>query len=145
MISDPVRIVDSQVGLLAGNTALTADGSGNLNVNLATRLDSTNDSVTAQSGITTPAIYNVTLTSANTEYSQALPNNTKCFEFRCRSAVDVRFAFVTGKVAAPTAPYMTLTGGDWYTSPILNQGTSPSTLYLASATAGVVACIIAWT
>lgn len=93
----------------------------------------------------TPTPYNVTLTNANTEYSQALPANCRAFEFQAQTDVAIRYAFVTGKVAAPTAPYMTLKAGHYYFSPPLNQGVSPSTLYLASATAGTIVCILAWT
>ena len=93
----------------------------------------------------TPAVYNVTLTLADTEYSQALPANCRGFEFQCRTSHDVRFAFVTGKVAGPTAPYMTLKAGDWYYSGPIAQGDAPSTLYLASGTAGVVVEILGWT
>lgn len=97
------------------------------------------------STIKTPAIYNVTLTLADTEYSQALPANCRFFEFQCLTEFDVRFAFETGKVAAPTAPYMTLKSGGYYFSPQINQEGSPSTLYLASSEAGVVVQILAWT
>ena len=86
----------------------------------------------------TPTLYNVTLTNADTEYSQALAS-CKGIEFQARTAVDIRFAFVTGKVATPTAPYMTLKSGQWY----YFDG-SPTTLYLASATAGTVVEIILW-
>ena len=91
-----------------------------------------------------PTVYNVTLTTANTEYSQAMPANCRGFEFQCRTEATVRFAVVTGKVATPTAPYMTLKAGDYYVSFPINQAAAPSTLYLASATAGVIAEIIAW-
>jgi hypothetical protein len=94
--------------------------------------------------IATPTVYNLTLTNANTEYSQAMPANCRGFEFLCRTAFDCRFAFVTGKVATPTAPYMTLKSGYVYSSPDLSQGASPSTLYFASATAAVVMEIMAW-
>jgi hypothetical protein len=100
--------------------------------------------VRADSAITTPTVYNLTLTNANTEYSQAMPANCRGWEFQCRTAVDVRYAFVTGKVATPTAPYMTCKAGNAHNSPGLNQGTSPSTLYFASASAGVVVEITAW-
>ena len=92
--------------------------------------------------VTTPTLYNVTLTSADTEYSQALPANTRDFRFRCRTLYDVRYAFATGKVATPTAPYMTLPAGSDYISD-LNNLTS-ITLYLASAQAGVVVELEAW-
>lgn len=92
-----------------------------------------------------PSGTSVTLTSADTEYSQVLSTNCRRFEFQCRTEVMTRFAFVTGKVAASTAPFMTLKAGDWYDSGPINQGASPSTLYLASSTAGVVIEILAWT
>jgi len=85
---------------------------------------------------TTPTVYNVTLTLANTEYSQALPANTREFRFRCRTLYDVRFAYVTGKVAGSTAPYLTLPAGMDYFSDYNNL--SSQTLYFASSTAAVV-------
>ena len=90
----------------------------------------------------TPTAYNVTLTTAASEYSQELPANTKGFEFQCRTAYDVRFAYVTGKVAGPTAPYLTLKAGSEYYKE--NVKLASTTLYLASAQAGVVVEITAW-
>lgn len=91
-----------------------------------------------------PTIYNVTLTVANTEYSQAMPYYCRGFEFQCRTEHDIRFAFQTGYVATPTAPYMTLKAGDYYYSPDISQDTAQSTLYFASATAGAVVEIVSW-
>ena len=85
---------------------------------------------------TTPTVYNETLTVADTEYDVELPANTKELRFRCRTAFDVRFAWVTGKVAAPTAPYLTLPSGRDYSSDKNNF--TGLTLYLASSEAGVV-------
>jgi len=99
-------------------------------------------------GMAVPATmtpYNLELTLAVTEYSQALPANCLKFHFQCRTANEVRWQIVTGKVAGPTAPYLTLKAGQPYDSPDINQGASPSTLYFASATAGVVMEIVAWT
>ncbi len=92
----------------------------------------------------TLTIYNVTLTNANTEYSQALPANCRGFEFQCQTGVQCRWSNVTGKVATPTAPWMTLRPNAWYVSPPLNQGASPSTLYFGSATAGAIIELIAY-
>ena len=94
--------------------------------------------------VATPTDYNLTLTNADTEYSQAMPANCRRFEFQCRTEVTVRHAVVTGKVAASTAPFLTLKAGDYYDSGPINQGASPSTLYFASATAGVIMEIRAW-
>ena len=85
-----------------------------------------------------PAVFNKTLTNADEEYSQAL-TSCKGVEFQARTEVAIRFSFETGKVATPTAPYMTLKAGQWY----YFEG-SPATLYLASATAGTVVEIIQW-
>jgi hypothetical protein len=100
--------------------------------------------VIADVATATPTVYNVTCTLANTQYSQALPTNCRMFEFQARTDYDIRFAFVTGRVATPTAPYMTLKATDFYWSPAINQDGTPSTLYVASAEAGTVVEIIAW-
>ena len=93
--------------------------------------------------VTASTVYNVTLTLADTEYSQALPANTRQFRFRCRTAFAVRFAFVTGKVATPTAPYLTLpANGDYYSD---ENKLGSLTLYLASSEAGVVVELECWT
>ena len=95
-----------------------------------------------------PAIYNVTLTNANTEYSQALPATVRAFALQPRTAVDVRLAYVTGKVATPTAPFWTMTAGGGFGVDDVNVnaalGEGPITLYLASASAGTVVEIQAW-
>ena len=125
-------------GVLAAGTALI----GKVGIDQTT--PGTTNKVVADPVTATPTVYNVTLTSADTEYSQAMVANCRRFEFQCRTSADVRFAFVTGKVATPTAPYMTLKAGDSYDSGPNNQGASPSTLYLASADAGVIAEIVSW-
>jgi len=90
----------------------------------------------------TPAIYNVTLTLADTQYSQAIPDGTHKVIFRCRSAAVVRYAWETGKVATPTAPYQTLPAGAEYG--IDGMTLIGKTLYLASSTAGVVVELEVW-
>ena len=93
---------------------------------------------------TTQTDYNVTLTNADTEYSQALPANCRGFEFQCRTDVAIRWSKTTGKVAGPVAPYKTLKTGDYYWSPPLNQGAAPDTLYFAAAVGGLVVELTAW-
>ena len=90
----------------------------------------------------TISVYNVTLTNANTEYSQALPPNVRSLAVQPRTAVDVRMAFVTGKVATPTAPFFTLKVGNAAALQEL-QAADDTTVYLASATAGTVVEIVA--
>lgn len=94
------------------------------------------------SELLTPTIYNVTLTDANTEYPQALPAGCKYFSFQNRSAQATRYAFETGKVASPTAPYGTVKSGSAYNSP--EKLCASLTLYLASGNAGDVIEITAW-
>ena len=88
----------------------------------------------------TISVYNVTLTNANTEYSQELPPNARALAVQPRTAVDVRMAFVTGKVATPTAPYFTMKTGNAFSLQELQADST--TVYLASATAGTVVEII---
>jgi len=83
---------------------------------------------------TTVTEYNITCTVADTEYSQALPATTKRIAFKARDYASIRFSFVTGKVATPTAPYSTLDAGQPYDESQLNL--SSKTLYVASSNAG---------
>ena len=85
--------------------------------------------------------YNLTLTLADTEYSQSFPLAKK-ITIQCRTAYDVRFSYVTGKVATPTAPYMTIKSGAAYWEDSL--AVSGTTLYFASDEAGVVVEILVW-
>lgn len=88
-----------------------------------------------------PVLYNVTLTLADTEYSQALTNCSRvCFQ--ARSTNVIRFAFVSGKVAGPTAPYMTLKSGDTFDSGEVFIG--GATIYFASTDAGTVVELEVW-
>lgn len=92
-----------------------------------------------------PSIYNITLTSADTEYSQVLPSDCRLYEWQCRTAAAVRWALETGRVATPTAPYDTLKANDAYTSaPLSPEFPPPRILYFASATAGVVVELTVW-
>ncbi|MDP2718271.1 MAG: hypothetical protein Q8P44_00340, partial [Dehalococcoidia bacterium] len=90
----------------------------------------------------TVTIYNVAVTGANTEYSQVLPANTKRFMVHLRDNAAFRLAFVTGKVATPTAPYFSVPANMAYSEDGINP--AASTLYFASAVATKTAEIIAW-
>jgi hypothetical protein len=92
---------------------------------------------------TTPVQYTKTLAVADTEYDQALPAGTKKFLIQCRDDTSViRYAVVTGKVAAPTDPYGTVKANKAYNEDQIKA--AAVTLYLASATAGAVVEITAW-
>ena len=87
-------------------------------------------------------VYNVTLTNANTgvQPGTAAQRPVVC---RCnRTAVDVRMAFVTGKVAASTAPFFTLKAGGALAIHELQMADNTDDLP-ASASAGTVVEIVA--
>ena len=90
----------------------------------------------------TPSIYNVTMTDANTEYSQALSANTKKFSIHLRDFTAFRFAYASGKVAAPTAPYLTVPAGGEKSEELIQPASL--TLYFASSDAGKIAEIEEW-
>ena len=91
----------------------------------------------------TPTIYNVALTNADTEYSQALPSNTKRFSVHLRDYSEFRLAYESGKVATPTEPYLTIPAGSEHYQDGLDA--SGLTLFIASPAAGKVAEIEVWT
>jgi hypothetical protein len=91
----------------------------------------------------TPTIYTVSMTLADTEYSQALPDDTRKIEFRCRDAVNIRFAYETGKVAAPTEPYRTLLATEVKSEDTIKL--SSKILYFACSDAGKTMEVEVWT
>jgi hypothetical protein len=113
-ITDEAVVTDANgtvVGFLRGIVKLDAGTNLIGKVGIDQTTPGTTNKVTTDPITATPTPYNVTLTNANTEYSQALPANCRKFEFQARTEATVRLAFVTGKVAASTAPYMTLKAG----------------------------------
>ena len=91
---------------------------------------------------TTPMKYVVALTSADTEYSQALPASTKKFRIHLRDYATFRLAYVTGRVATSTDPYETIPAGSEKYEDGLNLASL--TVYLASPAASKTAEIEAW-
>ena len=87
----------------------------------------------------TPVIYNLELTDANTEYSQALPANTVKYALQCRSADDIKLSFTAGESGSK---YITVHSGKSFSDVIVSG--SPPTLYLQAETAGVVVEVVAW-
>lgn len=90
----------------------------------------------------TPIIYNVIITNANTEYSQALPRGTKKFTVKERGGNPFRLAFATGLVATPTNPYFTVNANQVYWEDHLYL--VDKTLYLAAPAGNRVIEIICW-
>lgn len=103
----------------------------------------------------TPNVQSLTLTTGNTEYSLNLSPGCRAFTVQCRTAADVRMAFVTGKVASPTDPYYTIKSGTVYTSPPNfatklgttsgQTGQATQTIYFANSAGSVVVELTEWT
>lgn len=96
--------------------------------------------------LVSPEIYNVTMTNANEEYSQALPKGCKRFYMSVisgESTDNYRISYVTGKVATPTSPYLKYNCNIEYFEEELNL--EEETLYFACSSAGKVMQILAWT
>lgn len=85
---------------------------------------------------TNTSIYNVTITNANTEQSQALPSNTKQFLIRSRSNSNLRLAYASGET---TSQWLSIPGGSCYKDE--NYYTS-QTLYFQSDQAGDIVEIV---
>ena len=85
----------------------------------------------------TPTIYNVTMTLANTEYSQAIPSGTKSITVQCRGLYDVKVAWVTAASA-----YLTIKSGFNYGEDRFNM--TGATLYFQCGTAAQLLEIICY-
>jgi hypothetical protein len=88
--------------------------------------------------------YVITVTSANTQYSLALPQNVKAVEFQARGAVAIIHSLVAGAVdtASTPGPYQTLKSGGVYKKEgiLLHK----ATLYVACASATQVVEVRCW-
>lgn len=92
--------------------------------------------------VDTPTPFNVTMTNADTEYTITLPLLTRRFLVHTRDESEFRYAYVAGKVAAPTEPYFTVLANSSLYEPDLLLGTTP--LYVAAPVAGKVAECMTW-
>lgn len=90
--------------------------------------------------VTTPTIFNVTATLANTEYSQALPSDTKKLLLRCRGLSRIQFSFASG---GTNTNYITIRPGTVYS--VEGLSLSSSTIYFETSLAGQVVEILTWT
>jgi hypothetical protein len=105
--------------------------------------DENNNRITPIQSSKTPYSYNITLTNVDTEYSQAIPNGAKKIQFWSRNDEDIRFSFTSGKVATPTAPYLTHKGGL-----STHEGElylTDQVIYFATDVAGDVVEMLCWT
>ena len=96
----------------------------------------------------TPTILNVDLTAANTQYSFVLPEYCVAYTVKLRDAAKTfRLAYVTGKVATPTAPYLSLAAGKEHTVDGLwlqGKAEGDRTVFIASPDASQVAEVEMW-
>ena len=88
-------------------------------------------------------IYNLTLTNANEEYSQAIASFAHKIEIKCRTFADMRLAYVSGESGTT---YVTIPAGSGRTIAAADGRPISGilTLYLQSPSAGVVAEIEAY-
>ena len=89
---------------------------------------------------TTPTIYNVNLTTVNTEYSQALPSGTKKVDIKLRGlGALLKIAFTSGASGSTyiTVPY----GASLHLEGVNLTGI---TVYAQSSTASQVLEIVSW-
>lgn len=87
---------------------------------------------------TTPIIYNLNIINQGTEYSQALPANTKAFIVRSRNKGRLRLAYSTG---GTNADYVTIPTGSSFKD--TNFYTS-ITVYVQSTKPGDIVEIVAY-
>lgn len=83
---------------------------------------------------------NLTLTSADTQYSHTISASTNRWTVQCRSAADVRMSEVAGVVATPSGAYSTIKSGGAFTDQ--RPPNASLVLYFASASAGVILEIV---
>ncbi|MBA7612195.1 hypothetical protein ES703_19431 [subsurface metagenome] len=134
-----------RIGAIA-DAEVVAGATGSMSAKLRRLTDDLNALITAVGLLpqlaTTPVIYNVTMTNLDTQYSQALPANTKKYTIQTRDGTAFRMAFVTGKVAAPTEPYFSIGTDGFHHEDLINP--AAVTLYFACDEAAKVVEIIAW-
>jgi len=87
--------------------------------------------------------YTITMTDANVEYSQELPDGVIALEMRCRDGTAFRHSFTTGKVATPTNPYNTVLANGEYKKEGLYL--RQHTLYMACGSGSKVVELRVWT
>lgn len=128
--------------------AVYVDASGNLQVDVVDSGGATlGDLETLLTTLTTailyrstaPYVYNVTMTDADTEYSQAMPSQVKKFCIKCRGEYDMKLCF-TAEGSGTT--YITIPSGQCYWDDMIRDASL--TLYFQCATAAQVAEITAW-
>jgi len=133
------------VNIQDGGNSLTVDGTVDLGATTLTALETvtaviSGTVITAEVEAQNPFTYNTTMTSASTEYSQALPAGTKKFSMQCRTAFNVQLSFDVGQSGVT---YTTIKAGTNYFED--NVDLPSTTAYFQCADANKVFEILAWT
>ncbi|MEH1902515.1 MAG: hypothetical protein V7L04_14120 [Nostoc sp.] len=121
------------------------DGANNAAVKAASTSPLATDTalvVAERPEVITPILNNITLATANTEYSLTITSAQK-LAFKVLSGGSVRYAYIPGKVGNATLPYYTLELGAEESEELLNKAFT-GTLYLASGIAGTVVLFKQW-
>ena len=90
--------------------------------------------------VTTPVIANQTITSANTEYSYALPANTKRFKIQNRNEGLIKLSYTSGQSGTN---YWTIFPGQQYDGENISN-TATLTLYYQSTKAAQLLEVVSW-
>lgn len=90
-------------------------------------------------GVSTPTIQNVTITTADTEQSIALPSSTERFRLCVRGSSKLQLAYTSGQSGTN---YITIWPGAFYEES--NLDISSLTLYVQASQTGEVVEIISW-
>lgn len=89
--------------------------------------------------VTTPAVSNTTIISANTEQGIALPANTVKFKLKARGTARLQIAYTATESGTN---YMTIYPGQCYEEDAINRVST--TIYIQSSKAGEVVEIVSW-
>lgn len=130
---------NDETGLLPV-VAMGYDNTTNDNAYRAIAVDA-NGKVEVIAAGSTPTIYNVTMTSANTEYSQALPTNTRKADIKLRATNALLKLCFTESASGTT--YVTVPYGSSYH--LENVDLTSITVYVQSPTASQTLEVVCWT
>lgn len=137
-----INSTTTSVVTLGASLPTGANTIGNVGINAGSNNIGKINNADFPSGV--PTLYNVTLAAITTEYSQAFTNAKKIvFKVRGGLGSDTLYtAWVTGKVAGPTAPYETWAQNQAIIFEDLNIASGA--LYFATSKAGVVVEMEVW-
>ena len=100
-------------------------------------------STTGSSGlsVTTPEIENITVASANIEYTHTLPANTKYFKLKSRNDSVIKLSFTNGE---SNVKYIKICPGFQYESPVSFEIGASISLYFQTSKINEVIEIESW-